>query len=248
MAQKERWNETKTKNFITAYLQKPALWDASSNGYSQKAEKLKAYERLMEEFGLTLNEVRNKIRIYRTTYMQEKNKEATIANYVPRLSWYNDMKTSFKEGQVKSFAKSPMRRTDLARAVKKEKEHQIITDPVSPDMHFEFIENDMEPEDNNSIKAEQHSSVPTHIIIEPFEEEEEDEEHEETQMNARDSNSFSKASHNSDIKPKSSSLLSSNELFLQSLKSTLDNLPDEKNMRARIKIQEVLYTIMYEKP
>lgn len=38
MAQKERWNETKTKNFITSYLQKPALWDASSNGYSQKTE------------------------------------------------------------------------------------------------------------------------------------------------------------------------------------------------------------------
>ncbi|CAG9809744.1 unnamed protein product [Chironomus riparius] len=244
MAQKERWNESKTKNFINAYLQKPALWDASSNGYSQKAEKLKAYERLMDEFGLTLNEVRNKIRIYRTTYMQEKNKEATIANYVPRLSWYNDMKTSFKEGQVKSFAKSPMRRTELARAVKKEKEQHINADPVSPDMHFEFIDNDMETEDNNSIKAEQNSSVPTHIIIEPFEEEEE----EEQEHHVRESNSFSKTSHNSDTKSKSSSLLSSNELFLQSLKSTLDNLPDEKNMRARIKIQEVLYTIMYEKP
>lgn len=207
-------------------------------------QKLKAYERLMEEFGLTLNEVRNKIRIYRTTYMQEKNKEATIANYVPRLSWYSDMKTSFKEGQVKSFAKSPMRRTELIKSVKKEKEQQIIADPVSPDMHFEFIENEMETEDNNSIKAEQHSSVPTHIIIEPFEEENEEIEHEESQhINVRESNSFSK-----DIKPKSNSLLSSNELFLQSLKSTLDNLSDEKNMRARIKIQEVLYTIMYEKP
>jgi len=205
----------------------------------------------MEDFGLTLNEVRNKIRIYRTTYMQEKNKEATIANYVPRLSWYQDMKMSFKEGQVKSFAKSPMRRTELVRAVKKEKEHQINSDRVSPDMHFEFIENDMDmPEDNsNSIKAEQHSSVPTHIIIEPFEEDEEEEElQEEPQNNTRESNSFSKSSHVSDTKSKSTSLLSSNELFLQSLKSTLDNLPDEKNMRARIKIQEVLYTIMYEKP
>ena len=38
MSQKERWNESKTKAFINAYLQKPALWDASSNGYSQKAE------------------------------------------------------------------------------------------------------------------------------------------------------------------------------------------------------------------
>lgn len=197
----------------------------------------------MADFGLTLNEVRNKIRIYRTTYMQEKNKEATIANYVPRLSWYNDMKMSFKEGQVKSFAKSPMRRTELARAVKKEKEQQINADPVSPDMHFEFIENDMETEDNNSIKAEQHSSVPTHIIIEPFEEEDEEVEHEESHINSQESNSFAK-----DTKPKSNSLMSSNELFLQSLKSTLDNLPDEKNMRARIKIQEVLYTIMYEKP
>jgi hypothetical protein len=116
-------------------------------------------------------------------------------------------------------------------------------------MHFEYIENEMETDDNTSnIKAEQPSSVPTHIIIEPFEEEEEQEDPEELQHNGRESNSFSKSSHISDTKPQATSLLSSNELFLQSLKSTLDNLSDEKNMRARIKIQEVLYTIMYEKP
>ena len=38
MAQKERWNETKTKSFITSYLHKPALWDAGSSVYSQKSE------------------------------------------------------------------------------------------------------------------------------------------------------------------------------------------------------------------
>lgn len=198
----------------------------------------------MDEFSLTLNEVRNKIRIYRTTYMQEKNKEATIANYVPRLSWYNDMKTSFKEGHVKSFAKSPMRKPDAARNVKKDKETLSIQpmSPVVENVQYEYVDNDMDTEENNSVKAE-NSSLPTHIIIEPYEEDDEDEE-EEHLSSPRESTNYSK---NSDSKSKPASLLSSNELFLQSLKSTLDKLPDDKNMLARIKIQEALYSVMYDK-
>lgn len=46
--------------------------------------------------------------------------------------------------------------------------------------------------------------------------------------------------------PSEPTSMGSNELFLRSLLSTLDKLPDDKNMRARIKIQEVLYNIMFE--
>lgn len=41
--------------------------------------------------------------------------------------------------------------------------------------------------------------------------------------------------------------VSSNVLFLQSLKSSLDQLPAKKNMLARISIQKTLYKIMYDK-
>jgi BESS motif len=84
------------------------------------------------------------------------------------------------------------------------------------------------------------------IIIEPFEEydEEEDEEDEIEMMNSKShQHSTPKPSPQHQLPP----LLSSNELFLQSLKSSLDKLSEEKNMRARIAIQESLYKIMYEK-
>lgn len=191
----------------------------------------------MNEFQLTLNEVRNKIRIYRTTFMQEKTKEMTIANYTPRLSWYHDMKLAFKEGQVKSFAKSPMvnNKTDRPKSVRILKKEKIQR--ISPDhIEYEFIENELDTEEK---KAEN----PTHIIIEPY-----DENDEEMATLQEENVSWSKSSLPSDPEPKSVSLLSSNELFLQSLRSSLDKLSEEKNMRARIKIQEVLYSIMYEKP
>jgi hypothetical protein len=177
----------------------------------------------MEEFNLSLPEVRNKIRIFRTTYNQEKKKEDTIINYKPKLSWYKDMKLAFETGKIKSFQKTPGK---IKVELVKEKESTI---------HYEYEnENDemTQEEDERQHNAQQ-------IIIEPYDEYEIDEDDQEIEVMKKDEQ------HNTS--QSNQTLLSSNELFLNSLKSSLDKLSDEKNMRARISIQEVLYKIMYEK-
>lgn len=172
----------------------------------------------MDEFNLSLPEVRNKIRIFRTTYNQEKKKEETIINYKPKLSWYQEMKNAFESGKIKSFIKNPSK---IKVEMIKEKANSI---------HFEY-ENDQEMTPDGSEDRHQGQQ----IIIEPYDEYEVDEDERD-----RDT-----SQHNTSNQQQT--LLSSNELFLHSLKSSLDKLPDEKNMRARIAIQEALYKIMYEK-
>lgn len=176
----------------------------------------------MTEFDLTIQEVRNKIRIFRTTFNQEKKKEETISNFKPKLSWYQEMKSAFEGGKIKSFSKSFSK---VKSEMKKETEAIV---------QFEY-ENESETEEDDRINRSDQ-----HIIIEPYDEYEvEDDTQEEIEIIRKE-----------DLQPPAASnqnLPSSNELFLNSLKSTLDKLPDEKNMRARIAIQEVLYKIMYEK-
>lgn len=127
----------------------------------------------------------------------------------------------FEGGKVKSFSKTPMR---MKRESKKDTEAVI---------QYEFEENEAEHQ----------------IIIEPYEdyEEQDDEEEDITINKPKEVKESEDIQHQMNTTPQQQTLLSSNDLFLQSLKSTLDKLPDEKNMRARISIQEVLYKIMYEK-
>lgn len=176
----------------------------------------------MNQFNLSLPEVRNKIRIFRTTYNQEKKKEDTIINYKPKLSWFADMKSAFETGKIKSFVKTPAK----IKLEEKESRNSI---------QYEY-EHDQDNE--NEEDDRQHSQQ---IIIEPYDEYEVEEDEQEIEVIKKDED------HQLNTSSSNQTLLSSNELFLHSLKSSLDRLPDEKNMRARIAIQEVLYKIMYEK-
>lgn len=184
----------------------------------------------MDEFELTLMQVRNKIRIYRTTYAQELKKMENNKEYVPKLSWFSDLHSAFHGGKVKSFVKSAKKNIKLEsmKAESIEIEFQEGSDDG------EGGENETQYEIKKMGKLED-TSDHHHIIIEPYDEEYEDEPiavHTPSSLNVTNSPS-----------PNSSS----NELFLKSLQSTFDKLPEDKNMRARIKIQEILYQITYEK-
>lgn len=80
------------------------------------------------------------------------------------------------------------------------------------------------------------------IIIEPYYEFEVDENLSEEPAESPQT----KSSNETSASIFTGSGMQSNELFLKSLQSTLDKLPDNKNMQARIKIQEILYQIAYE--
>ena len=187
----------------------------------------------MEEFGFSLPEVRNKIRILRTTFNQEKKKEETIPGYTPKLSWYNEMKTAFVSGNIKTYPR---------KGFKEERDDSFQLEFDSNVVHLKS------EKAADRVKA----SSEEEIIIQPYEEYEmeEDGEGEEEVIEVISKNERQPTSSTSQqFQPTAPphQTLSSNELFLYSLKSTFDKLPEDKNMRARIAIQEILYKIMFEK-
>jgi hypothetical protein len=156
------------------------------------------------------------------------------------------MKAAFGGGKIKSFSK--VVKKESMDVIKKE---ENTTDPlVQIDYDEDYEHDEAHSEDNRE-------HTPNHIIIEPYEEDEsysnpmpsdpaiysaaKFHKHQQHQSNAT-----STPMQQTNSKPQT--LLTSNELFLQSLCSSLDRLSDEKNMRARIKIQEILYQILYETP
>jgi hypothetical protein len=192
-----------------------------------------AYNALMEEFDLTLTQVRNKIRIYRTTYSQETKKMEANKEYVPRLSWFPILHNAFSQGKAKSFVKTPKRGKIEAKS----------------EIEIEFQEGSEEEMDNGNetqyeikkVSKIENTSGHQHIIIEPYEDDYEMDD--SLNIQSTPTVNTTKATSSSEV----TFGMQSNELFLKSLQSTLDKLPDDKNMRARIKIQEILYQIAYDK-
>jgi hypothetical protein len=149
------------------------------------------------------------------------------------------MKVAFGGGKVKSFCKIKRETTDQRSIIKKE-----------DNTGSSLVQIEYEEEYENEDIQDQTS----HIVIEPYDDDEESDSNQiadetsYTKLIKPPSISSSTPMPQSNSKPSPPSLLSSNELFLQSLRSSLDQLSDEKNMRARIKIQEILYQILYETP
>jgi BESS motif len=124
---------------------------------------------------------------------------------------------------------------------------------------IDYHNDEMESSDNESSQVEKYSpkkSIKTdasdsehHIIIEPFELEYEEEEeiyHEPASSTAKKDPIDPISSTKASTSFSSPNPMGSNELFLKSLVAMMDRLPEDKNMRARIKIQEVLYKIAYD--
>lgn len=187
----------------------------------------------MKEFGLTLNEVRNKIRIYRTTYAQELKKKTTNSDYEPKLAWFHLLHNAFSSGSIKSFSKTPKKEQKQPYEIQIEYADE---DDETIEMHDENLD------ETPQYQFKQSKNDSSTLIITPYDEEYET--IEETKQDTSNAQEMNQSTSSLSSKPVSS--LSSNELFLKSLQSTLDNLPDDKNMRARIKIQEILYKIAYD--
>lgn len=125
----------------------------------------------MEEFGITLNDVKKRIQSYRNTYRQAVTRMEENNGRQPTLYWFRE----FHEAFTRSNTNSPNIR------------FQTCTAP-----------SESSTDDDNAILQENGSGK------------------------------------------------MSNALFLKSLQSTLDNLSDEKNMQARIIIQDILHKIAFD--
>lgn len=119
-------------------------------------------------------------------------------------------------------------------------------DDSADNLEFEFVSSKHKKE-SKSDDSEQH-----HVIIEPYEDDEYFDEGDCQESGPNNTSGPASTGNASALYSTRASAstpgdgMQSNELFLKSLQATLDKLTDEKNMRARIKIQEVLYTIAYE--
>lgn len=197
----------------------------------------------MEEFGLTIVEVKNKIRIYRTTYGQEvKKMEGNGAS--PKLNWFSDMHRAFTQGKIKSFTKSPSVR---AKAEQKPKKAKMVE-----------VEYEIENENDQEMSEKSSQEMNHQIIIEQYQEDDDFSDPLLEEIDALESMESPDKKFKTETRTPvitqttpgtstgASSGMMSNGLFLKSLQSTLDSLPDQKNMRARIKIQEVLYKIAFD--
>jgi hypothetical protein len=184
--------------------------------------------------------------------MQEKRKEDSVENYTPKLSWYEKMKNAFEHGKAKSFSK-------FHANLKKEnlKKERIVHIEYETEEQ-QYIPNESQERNFKAENTSKNSSA--QIIIEPYEDEENDMEEEmendyreptHLKFEIQQSPNIQKSSEEKIIPESTESpfnTLSSNELFLQSLKKPLDKLSFEKNMWVRCKIQELIYKTIYEKP
>ncbi|CRK91515.1 CLUMA_CG005176, isoform A [Clunio marinus] len=227
---KGKWSNEKIHEFVSSYISHPALWDISNPDYALKSNREKAYKDIQDEFNLTLAEVRNKIRIYRTTYAQVLKKMETTTGFIPKMSWFDEMHKAFCKGKARSFIKSSPK---IKKEFNKIKMIEVDYNTQSND-ETEQDESEKEIDFDFNQPSKSDDSNQHHVIIESYDDEYEDD---FKNIPSHDNTTASTSQRPGTL---------SNELFLKSLQATLDNLPDDKNMKARIKIQEILYNIAYD--
>lgn len=166
-------------------------------------------------------------------------------NASPKLTWFQELHKAFSRGKIKSFTKTPLKKPKSEAMKEKmiEIEYQEVTGESSGEEEGSLADDKHLKKAIKKQEKEEHQ-----IIIEPLEVDYDEESYHEESAETRPNNA---SNNNLTSSPASTSTFAgtgmlSNELFLKSLQATLDRLPDAKNMRARIKIQEALYTIAYE--
>lgn len=175
---------------------------------------------------------------------QELKKMENSNGSSSKLLWFDDLHKAFHQGKIKSFTKSASKR---GRRV--QNESKVIQ--IEYEEEEDTVDSDKKSEDKYEIKKIDKADSrgrESSIIIEPYYEYEEDENFKEDSVEPQTKHTSNQESsvNNTPASSFAGSGMQSNELFLKSLQSTLDKLPDAKNMRARIKIQEILYQIAYD--
>jgi hypothetical protein len=97
MPQKKKWSEHSTKKFVEMYEQQEVLWNFKLPDYKNKDARRTAEVVLAKACNVSVKEVKNKIRILRSTYAQERGKVTASKKsgtspdeiYKPTLVWYS---------------------------------------------------------------------------------------------------------------------------------------------------------------
>ncbi|EDO33387.1 predicted protein [Nematostella vectensis] len=78
-----RWLSHEVEQLIDLFEERPCLWDVSNKEYYQKGNRQRAEEEIAEQMGITLNDVKSKIKSLRSQLGREIYKIRTSENYVP---------------------------------------------------------------------------------------------------------------------------------------------------------------------
>lgn len=94
-----KWRDDYIDQFLDEYRQQECLWNISSDSYKNRDTRDKAYESICSALnlpGLSVNDIKTKIKTMRTNYKCELNKilksqksGAGLSDvYLPRLFWF----------------------------------------------------------------------------------------------------------------------------------------------------------------
>lgn len=94
-----KWRDDYIEKFLDEYRQQECLWKISSNSYKNRDTRDKAYESICSALnlpGLSVNDIKTKIKTIRTNYKCELNKVLKSQKsgagltdvYVPWLLWF----------------------------------------------------------------------------------------------------------------------------------------------------------------
>lgn len=94
-----KWSESDTLKFVDLYHKHDCLWNYRMEVYKNKDARENALSLIMKELemnGLTITDIKNKIKTIRTMYKKEhslvqKSKKSGMGTdelYVPKLFWY----------------------------------------------------------------------------------------------------------------------------------------------------------------
>lgn len=94
-----KWRDIHTDKFLDFYREQEGLWNVSSSEYKNKNAREAAYNKICSGLnlpGLTVEDVKNKIKILRTNYKTELNKIIKSEKsgsgaediYIPRVFWF----------------------------------------------------------------------------------------------------------------------------------------------------------------
>lgn len=108
MSASNKWDLETTIKFIQLYKLHPCLWNSQSPEYKKKQKQYAAYNSIVQEMNITgfgTQEVKNKIKRLRSTYVQEnkkiqdsKNSGAGLSNvYTSNIKWLKEMEEVFSK-------------------------------------------------------------------------------------------------------------------------------------------------------
>ncbi|XP_013194275.1 uncharacterized protein LOC106137885 [Amyelois transitella] len=148
-----RWREEETVAFVNMYKQSRCLWDINDKHYKNRHARLSALKLMIQELeipGLTVYDVKTKIKNLRSTYHQVVKKVQNCQKdghvYIPRLVWFDTFSEIVNSEKTKNV---------------KEESSNVSSDNVNESSTDEYFDSphtqSPEPDnDNYESKAEIH--------------------------------------------------------------------------------------------